>query len=88
MGLIRTTLVGIAFCILLGMWAKAKCEGPQVIVKEVVQPMSIIQTQELLIDLGFGNPIIDGERKQLRPDNKWGIITERAMCDYEASLHF
>ncbi len=87
-GLIYTTLVGIAFVVLLGMYAQAKCQPRQVVIKREKAVMSIYELQEHLNQLSTQN-----KRYYCgKVDGKFGAQTRQALdnyiCDENAGRYF
>jgi hypothetical protein len=70
------TCVGLCFVLFVWAYTKERCKPQQI--KEIERPMSVIESQLLLIELGFGDTI----KGKVKADNKQGPIFEQAMCDY------
>ena len=85
-GLIYTTIIGLCFVFAVGAYTKERCKPLQVVEKEV--PMSIIESQQKLIELGFTEALVDGQWKKVKADGIDGPIWRQALNDYYASKHF
>jgi hypothetical protein len=79
---ITVTIAALCFVVAV-VWRCREAHRPPQIV-EIERPMSIAETQQKLIDLGFGDTI----KGKLIVDDKDGPITRQALCDFYASREF